>query len=76
MIEGLLIAQRTLHIGGDPALSYTILVESTKQLVLLEHVDRFAGANLRGRCVHSVSLIAKGDSPEEAETLGRGGGAS
>jgi hypothetical protein len=44
MIEGLLITQHTLHVGGDPALSYTILVESTKQLGLLGHVDRFAGA--------------------------------
>jgi len=49
MIEDLLIAQRTLHVGGDPALSYTILVESTKQLGLLGHVDRFAGADLRGK---------------------------
>jgi hypothetical protein len=49
MIEDLLIAQYTLHVGGDPALSYTILVESTKQLGLLGHVDRFAGANLRGK---------------------------
>ena len=49
VIEDLLIAQRTLHIGGDPALLYTILVESTKQLGLLGHVDRFAGANLRGK---------------------------
>jgi hypothetical protein len=47
-IEGLLITQRTPHVGGDPALSYTIPVESTKQLGLLEHVDRFSGTNLRG----------------------------
>jgi hypothetical protein len=67
-IEGLLITQRTLHVRGDPALSYTIPVESTKQLGLLEHVDRFSGTDLKGetlgfrlegcRCVHSVSLIA------------------
>jgi hypothetical protein len=49
MIKDLLIAQRTLHVGGDPVLLYTILVESTKQLGLLGHVDRFSGANLRGK---------------------------
>jgi hypothetical protein len=67
MIEGHLIAQHILHIG-DPALSYTVLVESTKQLGLLGHVDIFAGVDLRVRhrvsgwrcrCAHSVQYIRK-----------------
>ena len=36
-----------LLVKGDPVRWYTVLVESTKQLGLLGHVVRFAGANLR-----------------------------
>ena len=42
-IEGHLITQHTLSVEGDPALMYTILMESTKQLGLLRQVKIFTG---------------------------------